>query len=111
MEINSIEVKAVAQRIGKSKKESILVDGEVFIKSCNIGLWNYITVCEANHYTYPDCKLVGRRSFVERKHRDEFSASLSAKAATAESIAYSKESGRDSEVKYKVIKIERLYSV
>lgn len=34
--------KATATRIGKSKNETICVDGEVFIKSSEIGKWNYI---------------------------------------------------------------------
>lgn len=33
---------AKAIQIGKSKNETIYVDGEVFIKSSEIGKWNYI---------------------------------------------------------------------
>lgn len=36
-------MKATAQRIGNSKKEQILIDGEVFLKSVAIGRWNWIS--------------------------------------------------------------------
>lgn len=37
-------MKATAHQIGNSKKERILLDGEEFLKSVNIGRWNYIVV-------------------------------------------------------------------
>lgn len=35
-------MKVTASRIGKSKNETIYVDGEVFIKSTKIGKWDYV---------------------------------------------------------------------
>lgn len=40
--MENTNLKATAVRIGKSKNETIYVDGEVFIKSSEIGKWNYI---------------------------------------------------------------------
>jgi len=46
-------MKAVAQRIGNSKNESILIDGEVFLKSVAIGRWDYIVVIDVeDEYFY-----------------------------------------------------------
>ena len=108
MRIKNLEtVTVVAQRIGKSKKETILVDGEVYIKSCAIGLWNYVTACEANDYSYPAFEIDGRKATIEKKHKDEWTASLSVKAAAADLLRFAKESNREYQAKYKIIKIER----
>jgi len=37
-------MRATAERIGKSQKERILIDGEVFLKSVSVGRWSYIVV-------------------------------------------------------------------
>ena len=35
-------MRAIAERIGKSKKERVIVDGEVFLKSVDIGKWSHV---------------------------------------------------------------------
>jgi hypothetical protein len=53
-----------ASRIGKSKRESISLNGSVVLKSVEIGKWNYLLVSENDKY---GC-------LVESKHRNRFSA-------------------------------------
>lgn len=43
-------MRATAERIGNSSKERILIDGEVFLKSVDIGRWNYIAQVTAQSH-------------------------------------------------------------
>ena len=69
---------ATAKQIGKSKNESITVNGEVFIKSCAIGKWDFVIVANFDTHSYLDDSLVGNVTVVESKHRNILSAENSA---------------------------------
>ena len=112
MEVKNIKtVKVVAERIGKSKKESIIVDGKVYIKSCNVGLWNYLVVCERNKFSYPDNELDGRHTHVCTKHRDKGNAQQGVETVKADLAYCLKRWGNDYQPKTKIIKITRPNSI
>ena len=104
---NTESVVALAKQIGKSKKESIIINGNVYIKSCKIGLWNSVVVCEYDDINYIKNEVVGRKYCVSSKHRCKYSASLSIESSITDHIKFKKDTGHDLKAKYKIIDLIR----
>ena len=108
MKLSNIDTAtATAIRIGKSKKESISVDGSSYIKSCNVGLWNFLVVCEYDTYNYmtkqPECRIC----CVSTKHRDEYAAKESINSSVARDLKFKKDSGYDLNARHRIVEIVR----
>lgn len=103
-------MEATAVRIGKSKNESIIVDGEVFIKSCLIGKWNFLVVCEFNEFGYEGeskDKVIGRIKVICSKHRDIHGANNGVESYNKDLEYCLNKYGRDHQGKTEIIKIKR----
>lgn len=94
---------ATASQIGKSKNEGITANGVVFIKSCKVGLWNYLVISSFDyHFKIEDQDFSGNRVCVESKHRTIESAEKS----LIEALKVSHGSDH-SNIKIEVVEIER----
>jgi hypothetical protein len=94
--INTVEAKEV--RIGKSAKVSIIVNGDVYIKSCKAGLWNCLVVCEYTEKGYKNLS-TSQVSIISTKHRDECSAQEQVDKSNKDTYAI------DANAEYKIIKV------
>ena len=95
-QLKRIKMKATATRIGKSKKECIIVDGKVFIKSCVIGKWTHLVEAYSENH-----------STIETKHRDINSAKISMKSQVNSHSAYRKSQGVNTSINFKIIEVAR----
>jgi len=69
-DVKNIRVRAIKLN---SKKEKILINGDVYVPSCLIGLWNCIVIVKKKIYDETG-NSTGYESLVESKHRDEYRA-------------------------------------
>jgi hypothetical protein len=97
----------IAKRIGKSANESIIVDGAVYIKSCKIGLWNFVILTEINHYDYMTNEVIGRKHCIESKHRDIYSAKAKKLSLQKDLNKLGLECSRDYALKVEIIDVAR----
>ena len=86
-------MKATAVRIGNSSKEQILIDGEVFLKSVDIGRWNYVAKVVAESYTGGTWTTKGKSATLDAAHKWVpstmfYSRTIPKTTASAEDIAH-----------------------